>query len=116
MAQMRAWVLNGTWDANFVLASTDMIAAENKAASLLGAFDGVDGTVPSGIGGIVLSSSFMNCVSSVRAGGWVELDTVPFTLMTRNPSVEESTVDHSDAAFEVTITVLCAVVPEDVLL
>lgn len=44
LAPLRAWVLNGTWDPNFVLASTDMIAAENRVATLLGALPSEDGT------------------------------------------------------------------------
>lgn len=43
MAPLRAWVLNGTWDPNFVLASSDIIHAENKAAVLLGALPSADG-------------------------------------------------------------------------
>ena len=47
MAPLRAWVLNGTWDPNFVLASTDMITAENRAAVLLGALHPSEGTLVS---------------------------------------------------------------------
>jgi hypothetical protein len=46
LAPLRGYVLNGTWDTNFVLASTDMIEAENRAALMFGVVDGASSSHP----------------------------------------------------------------------
>ena len=39
VAPVTGFTLNNTWDPNFVLASTDMITAENLAAQVFGAVE-----------------------------------------------------------------------------
>ncbi len=47
VAPVSGYALNNTWDPNFVLASADMITAENLAAQVFGAVqDASEGWVP----------------------------------------------------------------------